>query len=247
MSYQVKLDVFEGPFDLLVYLIERSGMDIYTVNISEITDQYIACIRSGEHVNPEMAAEFMVLAATLLQLKSQMLLPGADVSGKNEEAEELRDELTERISEYRKYKALAAHLRGIESEAERIFVKPREDLSRYTGQPEESLDVSMDQFIRAFRGFLEKRQRIGDVRRRYEYAARERMSMEEKAERIFGCLSEENPLSFEDLISLDSDIYDIVLTFVTLLELLAQGRISVRQSDIFGRMEICRKEGLVFG
>ena len=94
MSYQVKLDVFEGPFDLLVYLIERSGMDIYTVNISEITDQYIACIRSGEHVNPEMAAEFMVLAATLLQLKSQMLLPGADVSGKNEEAEELRDELT---------------------------------------------------------------------------------------------------------------------------------------------------------
>ena len=240
MSYQVKLDVFEGPFDLLVYLIERSGMDIYTVNISEITDQYIACIRSGEHVNPEMAAEFMVLAATLLQLKSQMLLPGADVSGKN-------DELTERISEYRKYKALAAHLRGIESEAERIFVKPGEDLSRYTGQPEESLDVSMDQFIRAFRGFLEKRQRIGDVRRRYEYAARERMSMEEKAERIFGCLSEENPLSFEDLISLDSDIYDIVLTFVTLLELLAQGRISVRQSDIFGRMEICRKEGLVFG
>ena len=116
MSYQVKLDVFEGPFDLLVYLIERSGMDIYTVNISEITDQYIACIRSGEHVNPEMAAEFMVLAATLLQLKSQMLLPGADVSGKNEEAEELRDELTERISEYRKYKALAAHLRGIESD-----------------------------------------------------------------------------------------------------------------------------------
>ena len=107
--------------------------------------------------------------------------------------------------------------------------------------------MSMDQFIRAFRGFLEKRQRICDGRRRYEYAARERMSMEEKAERIFGCLSEENPLSFEDLISLDSDIYDIVLTFVTLLELLAQGRISVRQSDIFGRMEICRKEGLVFG
>ncbi len=146
-----------------------------------------------------MAAEFMVLAATLLQLKSQMLLPGADVSGKNEEAEELRDELTERISEYRKYKALAAHLRGIESEAERIFVKPGEDLHVIPGN-RRNLSMSMDQFIRAFRGFLEKRQRIGDVRRRYEYAARERMSMEEKAERIFGCLSEENPLSFEDLI-----------------------------------------------
>ena len=65
MSYQVKLDVFEGPFDLLVYLIERSGMDIYTVNISEITDQYIACIRSGEHVNPEMAAEFYICPRTL--------------------------------------------------------------------------------------------------------------------------------------------------------------------------------------
>ena len=247
MSYQVRLDVFEGPFDLLVYLVEQSGMDVCDVNISEITDQYMEHVRSGKYIKPEAAAEFMVLAATLLQIKSRMRLPSAGDGGRNAGEEELREELTERVREYRKYKSLAEYLRTREEEGERIFVKPAEDLSPYTGQPEELLDVSADQFIRVFRSFIERKKQIGDVRRRYEYAARERMSMEEKAEEICSLLSEKRTLSFEELVSCDGEIYDIVLTFVTLLELLSQQRVCVCQRNIYGEMEISRKEAVVLG
>ena len=123
MSYQVKLDVFEGPFDLLVWLVEKSGMDVCTVNISEITDQYIAYVRSGRSIPPDAAAEFMVLAATLLQIKSRMLLPAGEDPGQSAE-EDLREELAEKISTYRRYRGLAEYLREKEEDAEHIFVKP---------------------------------------------------------------------------------------------------------------------------
>ena len=87
MSYKVKLDIFEGPFDLLVYLIERAGVSIYDVNIAEITDQYIMHIETIRTVNPESAAEFMLLAATLLQIKSAMLLPGNEALTEHNEAD----------------------------------------------------------------------------------------------------------------------------------------------------------------
>ena len=241
MSYQVKLDVFEGPFDLLVWLVEKSGMDVCTVNISEITDQYIAYVRSGRSIPPDAAAEFMVLAATLLQIKSRMLLPAGEDPGQSAE-EDLREELAEKISTYRRYRGLAEYLREKEEDAEHIFVKPGEDLSRYTEHPEEILDVSMDRFIESFRSFLERKKKITDVRRRYEYVERRRMSMEEKEAEILRKLSDAKKVFFPDLLPGGGDLYDIVLTFVTLLELLSQERVCARQHDIFGEIEISRKE-----
>ena len=247
MSYKVKLDVFEGPFDLLVYLIERSGVNIYEVNISEITDQYVDYVSAMEEVNPEMAAEFMVLAATLLQIKSKMLLPGACtdfVTQEDEEAEDPRRELAERIAEYRKYKTAAERLKDQEAQAAKIFAKPSEDISRYTEQPEEYLNVDLNQFVRAFQTFLEKRRRIGEVRKRYERAARDRMSMEEKSEYIRINLEKTEKVFFSELLQDRSDIYDIVLTFVTLLELLSQGSITVMQEQMFDDMIIEWRGGL---
>ncbi len=243
MSYKVKLDIFEGPFDLLVYLIERSGVDIYEVNISEITDQYLDYVSAIENVDPETAAEFMVLAATLLQIKSKMLLPSIHSEETEEltEEEDLRSELADRIAEYRKYRALAEELKVREAEAAKIFAKPAEDLTRYTEHPEEYLNVDMGQFIKAFRVFLEKRQRIGEVKKRYEHAARERMSMEAKAEYVKNRLSETGSISFSQLLQDLDDIYDVILTFVTLLEMLSQGLISVEQERLFGDMTIQTK------
>ena len=247
MSYKVKLDIFEGPFDLLVYLIERSGVDIYEVNISEITDQYMNYVSAMEEVDSETAAEFMVLAATLLQIKSKMLLPGAhtdSVTQEDEGAEDPRRELADRIMEYRKYKAAAEELKAKEAQAARIFAKPSEDLSRYTEHPEEYLNVDLNQFVRAFQSFLEKRQRIGEVKRRYERAARERMSMEEKSEYIRIKLEKSGKIHFSELLQDENDTYDIVLTFVTLLELLSQGAIAVMQAELFDDMIIERRGGL---
>ena len=215
MSYKVRLDIFEGPFDLLVYLIERSGLSIYDVNISEITDQYMRYVDEIKMIDPAAAAEFMVLAATLIQIKSKMLLP----------------------PEKPKAAALpGADPRIKEEDAARIFTKPREDMSQYV--PCEELELDTDSFINAFKAFLEKRRRMDEVRRRYERVDRDRMSMEVKSERIKQKIRSAANMSFAQLLEDAGDTYDIVLTFVTVLEMLKSGMITVAQDAVFGDITI---------
>ncbi len=236
MSYKVRLDIFEGPFDLLVYLIERSGVNIYDVNISEITDQYINYVNEMNMIDPGTAAEFMVLAATLIQIKSKMLLPSEKPKAAVIEDSDPRDELARKITEYRKVKYLAGQLRIKEEEASRVFTKPREDMLQYA--PCVELELDTDEFINAFKAFLEKRRRMEEVRRRYERIDRERMSMEIKSERIKQKISKAVDINFTELLDDTNDTYDIVLTFATLLEMLKSGMVKVRQDAIFGDITI---------
>ena len=255
MSYKVKLDVFEGPFDLLVYLIERSGVDIYDVNISEITAQYVEYVRALGRIDPESAAEFMVLAATLLQIKSQMLLPGTKKTVPKQEREDPRDELAKKIREYKKYKMLAEKLRELEAKNGEIFTKPAEDLSEYAAYPREELKADPEEFMNAFRSFLERRRRIEEVRKRYEHVPQDLMTIEEKSQSVMDRLRSGGDIPFGDLLSEDGDLYDVVLTFTALLELTARGRVAVRQKELFGEITARRKrpgrgereEGIVRG
>ncbi len=236
MSYKVRLDIFEGPFDLLVYLIERSGLSIYDVNISEITDQYMRYVDEIKMIDPAAAAEFMVLAATLIQIKSKMLLPSEKLKAAALPGADPRDELARKITEYRKVKYLASQLRIKEEDASRIFTKPREDMSQYV--PCEELELDTDSFINAFKAFLEKRRRMDEVRRRYERVDRDRMSMEVKSERIKQKIRSAANMSFTQLLEDAGDTYDIVLTFVTVLEMLKSGMITVAQDAVFGDITI---------
>lgn len=242
MAYKVKLNVFEGPFDLLVYLIERSGVDIYDVNISEITDQYMKYTEAIGKIDPEAAAEFMVLSATLLQIKSAMLLPGQPRAAQKSARPDPREELAEKLREYKKYKALAEKLRVLEEEADRIFTKPAEDFSAYTGQQREYLETDPEKFMEAFRSFLERKKRIEDIRKRYGNLPKDRMTMEEKAENVLRKLKDGGELSFCDLLSPEGSLYDQVLTFTALLELTARGRTAVRQDSLFGEIRTSLKK-----
>lgn len=243
MSYKVKTDVFEGPFDLLVYLIEKAGVSVYDVNISEITDQYIAYVNSLKTFEPEAAAEFMVLAATLLQIKSRMLLPGSDTV-KAEDEEDPRTELVRLIDEYRKYRGAADNIRTLMEDGSRCFTKPQEDISEYTGETVELVSVDMDRFIASFALFLDKKQREADVRRRYERVARDRMSMEAKAAQIKVMLKGNESLSFRELAGSEPDRFDLVLTFVTILELSRKGHINVEQDRVFGDIIVSLREDI---
>ena len=236
MSYKVRLDIFEGPFDLLVYLIERSGLSIYDVNISEITDQYMNYVNEMNRIDPAAAAEFMVLAATLIQIKSKMLLPSDKPEKAAPAGADPRDELARKLEEYRKVKYLASQLRIKEEETARVFTKPREDMSQYA--PCVELELDTDDFIDAFKAFLEKRRRMEEVRRRYERVDRERMSMEIKSERIKQKIRSAVNISFTELLEDAGDTYDIVLTFVTMLEMLKSGMIKVSQDAVFGDIMI---------
>jgi segregation and condensation protein A len=233
MSYKVKLDIFEGPFDLLVYLIERSGLNIYDVNISEIISRYIEYVSAMHKYDPEGAAEFMVLAATLIRIKSRTLLP----SDKKEDVppeEDIRDELARRLEDYKKIRYLAQYLRQRESQTAHIYTKPREDISVYTDSPQENLEISINQFMSAFKAFLERKKNVEDVKKRYQRIDRERMTMEIKSEHIYAHVKRSQMINFTSLINDFNDTYDIVLTFAAVLEMLKSGMINASQDSIFG-------------
>ena len=171
MIYKVKLQAFEGPFDLLVYLIEQNRMSIYDIKVSEITSQYIEYIREAQDRNIEVAQEFMVMAAELIEIKSRMLLPQTAAQQGEEPMEDPRSQLVARILEYKQFKEMAAFLAEQEEINSHVHAKPAEDLSVFIGEPEELLKSDMDQFAKAFIAFIHKKQRIDEMHRTYEKTA----------------------------------------------------------------------------
>ena len=127
--YKVKLQSFEGPFDLLVYLIENAEMSIYDIKISEITTQYLAYIKAMEERDVALAAEFMVLASSLIEIKSKMILPRMTEDGQALVEEDPRTELVTRLVEYKQFKEIAEMLEQREEHSFNIFEKPQEDIS----------------------------------------------------------------------------------------------------------------------
>lgn len=159
MGYKVKLNVFEGPFDLLVYLIENAQMSIYDIKISEITRQYLDYMDEMKKLDVPVAAEFMVLAAALIEIKSKMLLPRSLPGEEGADYEDPRSELVEKLLEYKRFKLLADLLSQREEQGLRIIEKPQEDLTVYTGQEDSCLDLDLKQFVKAFDLFLRKKKK----------------------------------------------------------------------------------------
>ena len=244
MSYKVKLRQFEGPFDLLVYLIEHAKMSIYDIQVSEITTQYLDYIREMKSQDINIAQEFMVLAAELIELKSKMLLPRQEMPEEGEETEDPRKELVARILEYKQYKNLAAYLQRQAEETSHIHGKPQEDLSAYAGNAEEVAYSSTEQFVNAFRSFLLKKQRVSEMRRQYERVERSRMSIENRIAQIREFFRKKKTLMFSEMIADDDSRYGKVLTFVSLLELLKQRAVKAEQKKRFADIRVSLvKEG----
>ena len=154
MSYKVSLQTFEGPFDLLVYLIENAQMSIYDIKIAEITKQYMEYIETMKSMDVLVATEFMVLAATLIDIKSKMLLPRTATIDGTYIDEDPRSELVERLLEYKKYKKGADFLKEKEELMSMVYEKPQEDISAYLEEPDEYLALDIKQFASAFELFL---------------------------------------------------------------------------------------------
>ena len=159
MSYKVKLKTFEGPFDLLVYLIENARVDIYDIAVSEITDQYMAYLEEMQKLDVAVGSEFMVLAANLIDIKTKMLLPRLNEEGQEVAEEDPRSQLVEKILEYKRFKQISQMLSEYEEEASHIYEKPKEDISAYLEQPDEYLSLEIGQFVNAFNLFLSKKKR----------------------------------------------------------------------------------------
>ena len=236
MTYKVKLDIFEGPFDLLVYLIENAEMSIYDIKISEITQQYIEHIKLMEEYSIDVASEFMVLAATLIEIKSKMLLPRPKLEGEDGIFEDPRAELVQRILEYKKYKNASANLEINEEEMLKVHFKPKEDLSRFTMETDEYLDLDISQFVKAFNLFIQKKKKIEEVTKHYTKVFRDKISVEDKIREIKNLLKEKKKVTFAQIISNVEDRYEIIITFISILEMIRQKSLKVTQNSNFGEI-----------
>ena len=241
MSYKIRLNVFEGPFDLLVYLIERAEMSIYDIQISIITRQYLDHIRMMEESDVAASSEFMVLAATLIDIKSKMLLPRINEDGT--ESEDPRTDLSKKLIEYVRFKKAAAALESQREVAKLKLQKPQEDLLAFTGEPDIYLRMEMESFINAFKGFIHRRVKGEELLRFSRNIERERLSLEKKVSFIGKLMAaarkaKQKFLSFRDLLSKEPTRADRVVTLVALLDMASDGSLKVKQTSNFGEIEI---------
>jgi segregation and condensation protein A len=236
-DYQVQLDVFEGPMDLLIYLIRKNEIDIYDIPIALITDQYVSYLDRMEMLDLEKAGDFLLLAATLLQIKSRMLLPG-EISD-DEQYEDPRTELVEKILEYLQFKEIADHMRDMEKsslgQAERGF----SELGLEDDNQDPQVEATVNELILAFGRLLLKVPPPEPVHR----VATEQVSAAERTEEIRKMLSKKRKLLFSDLLEGRVSRMFLVVTLVALLELARRREIVIEQDKLFSEIWIARKKG----
>lgn len=242
MGYKVKIKAFEGPFDLLVYLIESAKMDIYDIKVSEITEQYLDYLSMMQELEVQLASEFMVLAAQLIEIKSKMLLPRITLEGEEVKAEDPRTNLVERLLEYKRFKNASDLFAELEEKGARVYEKPQEDLSMYTNEPEEVLTFDAKQFMRAFESFLDKKKKVSEIKKNYENVQRKKITAEARVEFIRH-LFEVDPnktYTFSKTVSDVNDKYDIALSFTSIMEMVKQRQVNAEQKTLFGEILVSK-------
>lgn len=233
--YNVKLDKFEGPLDLLLYLIRKNELDIYDIPISIITRQYLEYLKLMKELNLEVAGEFLVMASTLIQIKSSMLLPAREEDGPGEEEEDdPRAELIRRLLEYSRYKEAATLLSERNLLGRELFARTfQAQETQVVEKIDEPLEVELFELIEAFRAILARAPRES-----FHEVSAESISIAERINEILSLLQERDLIQFHELFenSLDRDY--IVATFLAVLELCKLKLIRVRQSSQFGTLRI---------
>ncbi len=249
MSYRVRTNLFEGPFDLLVYLIEHARMSIYDIRISEITAQYIKYVEQMREADVNLASEFMVLAAQLLEIKSKMLLPRTVIDEEGETVyEDPRTELVAKLAEYKKYKAASEMLEERREIAAASLEKPQEDLAEFTGEPDEYLILDADKFKLAFEDFLQRKKRLDEIRAHHIRTEKQRITTEARIAGIrnfFSELPEGQRANFNELVQNKESKYDISVTFSSVLEMMKERQLDAEQKKLFGDIEVYATEHLM--
>lgn len=232
--YKVTLGVFEGPLDLLLHLIRSNEIDIYDIPIAEVTEQYLSYLSLMESLDLEVAGEWLVMAATLLEIKSRMLLPDDPKEELEEEAVDPRVELVERLIEYEKFKGAAEVFREREAEQAKVFGRGAVELD-YDLRPEFDLsDITAVDLLAALQRILSDidEEPVTSIQRRKVSV---RMRMREIYKRAIDAAGQ---LHFVDLFDDVTSRVEVVITFLALLELLRQKKLTVKQAKAFAPIEI---------
>jgi len=233
MSYQVKLQNFQGPLDLLLFLIKKNEVDIYDIPIAEITRQYLEYIQLMRQLDLKVAGEFILMAATLIRIKARMLLPVAEGV---EEEEDPREELVHQLLEYKRFKEIASSLSLKEEEQRKLY--PRSCFDSVEVSPNPAKEVSLFDLLWAFREVLK---RLPETKP-YEVEPVS-VTVEEQIDFVLSFLATREKVSFFELVSRIEKRVVMIVTFVAILELIRTGRIKVRQSRPFEEIWIFKGNG----
>lgn len=238
MRYRVKLDVFEGPFDLLLFLIRRNEVDIYDIPISKITEQFLEYLEAMELLDLNVAGDFIEMVAILMHIKARMLLP-RPVSENGEEAEDPRTELVERLIEYKRYKEAALDFDELEEERSKLYKRkyfkflPKEEKV----SDEEYLEqVTLFNLLIAFKRAMDNMPKIT-----YHEVKKIDVTVEQQSQLIMQRIKGRKILLFRDLIKECKEKIVMVVTFISLLDLIRTGRVVIKQSKVFDDIRIKMK------
>jgi segregation and condensation protein A len=225
MSYHVRLTQFEGPLDLLLHLIRRDKIEIYDIPISHITKEYLAHIEVMQELKLEVAGEFFVMAATLMRIKAQMLLPRRP---DEEEDEDPREELVRNLLEYRKFKEAANHFAEKESDRRKVFTRPPSPPPE-GAQEAAPMEVSVFDLVDAFKKVMD------DLKKQISYRIeKEEYTVDEKIDLIRIKVNTSSEVLFTELFFGNSDRLEIIVTFLAILEMVRLGELSARQMTSAG-------------
>ncbi|PYL00461.1 MAG: chromosome segregation protein ScpA [Verrucomicrobia bacterium] len=237
-EYKVQFEVFEGPLDLLLYLVKKEEVDIYQVNLTKIATQFIEYIELMRELDLEVAGEFLVMASTLMYIKSRELLPAdQQVQAEGEEDEEdPRWELIRQLVEYKKFKDAATHLQQREAEQENIFPRLPGRLEFESTTPPPRPEVSLFDLINAVSNVLKRFQQREGARDIFE----DKWTVSEKIELLGRTIAERPALKFSELFEQTTSRSEVVVTFLALLELIRLKQVVVSQPAPFSEIEIRR-------
>ena len=239
-EYKVKFEVFEGPLDLLLYLIKKEEVDIYEVNLTKLATQFIEYIDTMRMLDLEIAGEFLVMAATLVYIKSKELLPvEQQVQVENEdEGEDPRWELIRQLVEYKKFKDAAAQLQTLEAQQENVFPRQPAKLEFTSETPAVKAEVSIFDLLNAVNSILQRFNKKEDPREIYE----DKWTVSEKIEHVLGLLATRNRVRFSELFAEATSRPEVICTFLALLELIRLKQLVCAQSEAFAEIDITRRE-----
>lgn len=251
MGIPVKLQVFEGPLDLLLHLIDKNKIDIYDIPIVEITNQYMEYIQAMDQKDMNVMSEFLVMAATLLDIKCKMLLP---IEVVEEGEEDPRQELVEQLLQYKLYKYMSYELKDRQIEGERTFYKEPtipEELLEYV-EPvnfEELLaDLTLPKLNQIFQDVLKKQEnKMDPVRSQFGKIEKEEVSLPEKLGTVREYIRKHKKFSFRNLLEKQASKMQVVVTFLVILELMKMGTIQISQKNTFEDIIITQTENEAVG
>lgn len=247
MSLSVKLEVFEGPLDLLLHLIDKNKIDIYDIPIVEITEQYLDYIRQMETEDMDVMSEFLVMAATLLDIKCKMLLP-KEINEEGEE-EDPRAELVRKLLEYKMYKYMSFELRDRQVDAEKNYFRQQnlpKEVAAYK-QPvnyEELIgDINLNKLHEIFKSMMRRQvDKIDPIRSQYGNIQKDEVDMDAKTVYIEDYVKTHKTFSFRKLLERQNSKMEVIVTFLVILEMMKIGKICIAQEDTFADILITSNE-----